>query len=334
MLTTVPLVMRTCAVATTCNNGTVPEADSGVIALLITALVLGLRHGLDWDHLAAITDITSTTGAAQAAEHEHAADHEHPAAHEHEHGGVQETSAHEQAEHQPHEPPSALEPATPRRLLQLERQPVILGTLYALGHALVVAILGGLVLIVGAQLPDWIDPLMGRVVGLTLLLLGIWVFVSLYNYARHGTEFRLRSRWMVVFDGARHGWRRFQAWLHGHEHVEPLEMSSYGPRTAFGVGMIHGIGAGTAAEVLLIAGIGGASSIGLGIPMMLAFIAGLVITNTLIVVISASGFVASQLRRRLYVVVGVIAGVFSVLIGAAFLLGREDLLPSLEHLFG
>lgn len=326
--------MRSCVIATTCNNRAVPEVDGGVIALLITALVLGLRHGFDWDHLAAITDITSTTGAAQAAEHEHAADHEDPAAHDHEHGGAEETSAHEQADHGPHEPPSPLQPPTTRRLLQLERQPVVLGTLYALGHALVVGLLGGAALLLGAQLPEWIDPLMGRVVGLTLLLLGIWVFVSLYNYARHGTEFRLRSRWMVVFDGVRYAWRRFQAWLHGHAHVEPLEMSSYGPRTAFGVGMIHGIGAETATQVLLITAIGGADAVGLGIPMMLAFIVGLVITNTIIVVISASGFLASQARRRIYIVIGAIAGIFSLVVGAAFLIGREDLLPSLEHLFG
>ena len=311
-----------------------PEADAGILALLVTALVLGLRHGFDWDHLAAISDITSTTGAAQAAEHEHSAEHEHAVAHDHEHGGAQETSAHERADHVPHEPPSPLVPATPRRLLQLERQPVILGTLYALGHAVMVALLGGAAILLGTQLPDWIDPLMGRVVGLTLLLLGIWVFVSLYNYARHGTEFRLRSRWMIVFDGVRYGWRRIQARLHGHEHVEPLEMSSYGPRTAFGVGMIHGIGAETATQVLLITAIGGAADVGLGVPMMLAFIVGLVITNTIIVVVSASGFLASQARRRIYIVIGAIAGTFSLVIGAAFLFGREDLLPSLEHLFG
>jgi high-affinity nickel-transport protein len=308
-----------------------PEA--GPLFLLLTALVLGLRHGLDWDHLAAITDITSTTGAAQSAELEHAAEHEHHTAHQHEHGGAEEASAHETADHEPHEPPSALEPATPRRLLQLERQPVILGTLYALGHAVMVAILGGIALLFGALLPDWVDPLMGRVVGFTLLLLGIWVFVSLYHYARHGAEFRLRSRWMIVFDGLRFGWRRFQSWLHGHEHAEPLEMSSYGPRTAFGVGMIHGIGAETGTQVLFIGAIGGADAAGLGIPMMLAFIVGLLITNTLIVVISASGFLASQARRRLYVGIGIVAGAFSLIIGAAFLIGREDLLPNLENLF-
>ena len=311
-----------------------PEVDGGTVALLVTALVLGLRHGLDWDHLAAITDITSTTGAAQAAEMEHVTEHEQARAHDHEHGGAEELSAHATAEHEPHDPHQPLQPATTHRLIQLERRPVLLGTLYALGHALVVAIIGGAALLLGTQLPDWVDPLMGRVVGFTLVLLGVWVFVSLYHYVRHGSEFRLRSRWMIVFDGVRYGWRRFQAWLHGHEHVEPLEMSSYGPRTAFAVGMIHGVGAETATQVLLIVAIGGASSIGLGIPMMLAFIVGLVVTNTLIVLVSASGFLASQARRGLYVVIGVLAGVFSLLIGGAFLLGMEDLLPNLAHAFG
>lgn len=310
-----------------------PETG-GAIALLLTALVLGLRHGLDWDHLAAISDITSTSGAAAAAEIDHEHEHRHDPDHDHGHGGAGELSLHgANDEDGPDHPPSPAEVA-PRRLFGLERMPFLLGTLYALGHALVVALLGGAALLLGTQLPDWIDPLMGRIVGVTLVLLGVWVFISLYHYVRHGTAFRLRSRWMIVFDGARYGWRRFQAWLHGHEHSEPLEMSSYGPRTAFGVGMIHGIGAETATQVLFIAAIGGASSIGLGIPMMLAFIGGLLVTNTLIVVISASGFMASQARRRLYVVVGAVAGAFSIVIGVAFVLGREDLLPNLERLLG
>jgi high-affinity nickel-transport protein len=307
--------------------------DAGTVALLVTALVLGLRHGIDWDHLAAIADITSTTSAAEAAEVEHEETHEGAHAHEHEHGGAAEVRIHGAAPdaHQPHAPHT---PVKHRSFLALERRPVVLGTLYALGHALVVGVIGTIALVIGVRLPDWVDPLMGRVVGLTLLLLGIWVFISLYNYVRHGTAFRLRSRWMLVFDGVRYGWRRFQAWLHGHEHVEPLEMSSYGPRTAFGMGMIHGVGAETATQVLFIAAIGGASSIGLGIPMMLAFIVGLVITNTLIVIVSASGFLASQGRRQLYVVIGLFAGAFSLVIGAAFLFGIEDVLPNLERLFG
>jgi high-affinity nickel-transport protein len=309
------------------------DVDGGVFALLLTALVLGFRHGIDWDHLAAISDITSTTGAAESAELEHQDEHRRAEHHDHDHGGTDELAAHD-ATPEGHEPHDPLVPATRRRWWQLERQPVILGTLYALGHASVVALLGAAALILGATLPDWVDPIMGRVVGLTLTILGIWVFVSLYNYARHGEAFRLRSRWMLLFDGARYGWRRFQARIHGHEHVEPLEMSSYGPKTAFSVGMIHGVGAETATQVLLIAAIGGAASQGLGIPMMIAFIVGLLISNTVVILITSSGFLASQARQRVYLVIGVIAGTFSLIIGAAFLLGIEQFLPNLQGLFG
>jgi hypothetical protein len=325
------------------------ESSAGAIGLITTALVLGIRHGFDWDHLAAITDVTSTTTTAEAAELDHASVHERaalavPAAavatgtvgaasvvHAHGHGGSAERIAHETL------PDGSIHPhptAAPR-LIDEQKRGLLLGTLYALGHAAVVAFLGLLALWFGAILPEWVDQVLGPVVGATLLFLGIWVFVSLYQYARHGREFRLRSRWMLVFDSARYGWRRFQAWLHGHEHVDPMEMSSYGVRTAFGVGMIHGIGAETGTQVLLIAAIGGASSQGLGVPMMLAFIVGLLISNTIVVVITATGFIASRFRERLYVVLGVIAGTFSLVIGAIFLFGLEGQLPSIDAwLFG
>ena len=57
-----------------------PAPESAVIELLanisvpagfgvlVTRFVLGIRDGIDWDHIAAITDITSTTAAAGMAE--------------------------------------------------------------------------------------------------------------------------------------------------------------------------------------------------------------------------------------------------------------------------
>jgi hypothetical protein len=134
---------------------------------------------------------------------------------------------------------------------------------------------------------------------------------------------------MLVFDGIRYSWRRFQARLHGHEHVEPLEMSSYGARTAFGVGMIHGIGAETGSQVLLIAAVGGASSAGLGVPMLTAFVVGLLLSNFAIVVVSSVGFVSSQARERVYVAFGGVAGLFSLVVGTIFLLGLNGGLPDL-----
>jgi len=304
---------------------------TSALGLIGTALVLGVRHGFDWDHLAAITDVTSTTATADHAELDHEADHAAPDAHEHRHGGATELEAHGEAI----EPTGTDHPSRRANALAEQRHAIFLGSLYALGHASVVVALGLLALAFGAILPAWVDDVMGPVVGATLLFLGIWVFVSLYQYARHGHEFRLRSRWMLIFDSVRYGWRRFQARLHGHEHVDPMEMSSYGVRTAFGVGMIHGVGAETGTQVLLLAAIGGASSRGLGLPMLLAFVVGLLISNSIVVVVTASGFIASRFRERLYVAIGVVAGTFSLVIGAIFLLGLENRLPSLQAwLFG
>jgi hypothetical protein len=318
-------------------------AAAGGVTLLWTALLLGFRHGFDWDHIAAISDVTSTTATADAAEGVHASSHTVSVpVHAHGHGGLDEVRAHAAPDHpHAHIASPAADPAGAAgghvavgavrlRLGQEERRALALGTLYAVGHALVVAALGTVALVFGAVLPDWVDPIMGRVVGLTLVFLGAWVFVSLYQYARHGRTFRLRSRWMLLFDGIRYAWRRFQARLHGHEHADPIEMSSYGPRTALAVGMIHGVGAETGTQVLLIAAIGGASSRGLGLPMLVAFIAGLLIANSLIVLITATGFIASRARERIYIAIGVVAGTFSLVIGLLFLFQLEGGLPAID----
>jgi high-affinity nickel-transport protein len=109
-----------------------------------------------------------------------------------------------------------------------------------------------------------------------------------------------------------------------------MEMTAYGPKTAFGVGMIHGVGAETGTQVLLIAAIGGASSQGLGVPMLASFIVGLLISNSIVVVVTATGFIASRVRERLYIVVGLVAGTFSLVIGMTFLLELEGQLPAIS----
>jgi high-affinity nickel permease len=289
----------------------------GTITLLTTALLLGVRHGIDWDHIAAITDITSTAATA--------------------------------ADELPTATPDAemsiaglaVSPATegtitvPRsRFVAEQRHGIVLGTLYALGHASVVVALGLAALAFGALLPDWVDPIMSRIVGVTLIVLGVWVFYSVYAHMRHGTAFRLRSRWMLAFDWVRYSWRWLGARIHGHDHIAPLESSTYGPRTAFGVGMIHGVGAETGTQVLIIAAVGGAASVGLGVPMMLAFVVGLLISNTAIVFLTASGFVAGQLRQRIYLVLGLMAGLFSLFVGLLLVMQADGLLPDLGEVFG
>src|SRR5262249_49985290 len=83
--------------------------------------------------------------------------------------------------------------------------------------ALVVFALGVVAILLSAELPGWVDTTMERVVGVTLLVLGTYVVVSL---VRHGRDFRMRSRWMLVLAGARRGAR----WLRGRHAPESVEL--------------------------------------------------------------------------------------------------------------
>src|SRR3954452_21526655 len=65
------------------------------VGVLLTGLVLGIRHGIDWDHIAAITDITSTTAAATVAEAAHEEQHVTVTGRHHPHGGAVEKRAHD-----------------------------------------------------------------------------------------------------------------------------------------------------------------------------------------------------------------------------------------------
>ena len=181
----------------------VPSFDPAAVGILVTGLVLGIRHGIDWDHIAAITDITSTAAAAGAAEAAHREQHRLISGDHHAHGGRTEVRAHDvgpgAATLAPQRSASARQPFLSRHQIEAIR----LGTLYALGHGSVVIALGIAALAFGALLPDWLDPIMARIVGVTLLILGLWVLLLGLPVRPGREEFRLRSRWMLVFDGVR-----------------------------------------------------------------------------------------------------------------------------------
>ncbi len=274
----------------------------------MAAFWFGFRHGIDWDHIAAITDITSSQ--------------------------------------------------------EERRTGVVFATLYALGHALVVLALGILAIVAGDRLPSNVDAIMGRVVGVTLLVLGVYVLVSL---VRHGRDFRLRSRWMLVFAGVRRGarWVRERVggghaepeptlapddadgvgepaahdWHHGHHgrpghhhHAAPERddlFQNYTRMTSFGVGMIHGVGAETPTQVLIFLTAAGAGGRTAGIAVLLAFIIGLLGSNSLIAVGSAWGFLRASTNFPLYATVAVLTAVFSLVLGTLFVLGKESVLPAI-----
>ncbi len=311
----------------------------GAVAVLAGALALGIRHGMDWDHIAAITDITSATAAqplAQVEAHEHAPGvlFARAGAWEFEHGlagggGGGSGYARVSTPSPPRGPPLVERVVARWRRIQ---GPLFPGTMYALGHGSMVVVLGLVAILFSEFLPTWIDPIMERVVGVTLLLLAAYLFFQVYRYFRGG-EFRLRSRWMLVFAAVGRGWRwardRATGRVHQHAH-QHIEDRPYGAATAYGIGLIHGVGAETGTQVLIIGAAVGAGSKGMSVATLMAFVVGLLISNTIVTIASSAGFVSAQRRQVVYVAVGLVAAVFSLVVGLVFLSQSADILPNLD----
>ena len=112
------------------------------LALAGTSFLLGARHGLDWDHIAAITDLTAprkddATGST--------------------------TDGH-------------------RHRRRDGRRGLSLSFWYCTGHGLVLAVFGALVLLLGIGLPAGLDGVFSYAVGLTLVTLGGVVLFQLGRY--------------------------------------------------------------------------------------------------------------------------------------------------------
>lgn len=213
-----------------------------------------------------------------------------------------------------------------------QQRPLFLGSLYALGHGTVVAALGVLAILASEFLPSRIDPIMERVVGGTLIFLATYLFYSLYRFFRGG-DFRIRSRWMLIFAGVRNGFNWLWARIRGERQYRHVEAQQYGVRTAYGIGLIHGIGAETGTQVLVIATAVGAGSKAMSVATLVAFVVGLLIANSIVTIATTAGFVSARRRKAVYAGVGLLAAVFSLAIGLFFLAGAGVNLPDLGGYF-
>ncbi len=266
---------------------------------MVSAFLLGLRHGIDWDHIAAITDLSAT----------------------------QESPG----------------------------RGMLLGLLYALGHALVVLAIGTGAILAGKSLPAGVDAFFGRLVGATLILLGAYVLWSLWA---HRDGFRMQSRWMLVIAGVRRVIRRFRPspaiehehrhaahadLHHGHDGGHPAEApvhthvhahlpddlaADYGPRTSLAVGMLHGIGAETPTQVVTFLAAAQAGGTGAGMVVLVTFLVGLCVSNTAITIAVTYGFKEAMQRPRVQVTLGVVTAVMSLVVGVLFVLGVDAILPA------
>lgn len=302
------------------------------------ALVFGFRHGFDWDHLAALTDLTGSQRS--------------------------------------------------------RRRALWLAALYALGHAVMVLGLGVLAILFAAQVPESLDAAMGRLVGASLVGLGLWIAWTAWR--TKGVP-PLQSRWMLLLDGTRRRLRRLRpspapvviehehphdhgaghdhehdlghdlgheavgrphadpapgaltgsarsvparigaravAAPHSHRHrhvVAPVAdpFVRYGSWSSFGVGVLHGVGAETPTQVLVFATAAEATDHASAVGVLAAFLVGLFAANTVVAVAATFGY--GRLGRSPLVMgaLAAVTAVFSIAVGTLSLLGRADVLPGI-----
>jgi hypothetical protein len=237
-----------------------------VLAVAGSGFLLGCRHGLDWDHVAAITDLTTQSS-----------------------GG---------------------------------RRDLRLAFWYCIGHGLVIALLGAAVGVLGLNLPVGIDRVFESVVGATLVGLGALV---LWQLGRDRGQYRFVGRWRLLIAMVRRAWAR--ARRRGSGPAGPLD--DLGPRAAFAVGVLHGTGAETPTQVVLFASAGASGTPGAAAIILLAFVAGLILSDLGIAATWLAGRLGARSLPRLQIVLGGLTGVSSLAVGLLFIAGRSSLLPAL-----
>ncbi len=240
---------------------------------LASAAILGFRHGLDYDHIAAISDITSVQNRMKDA--------------------------------------------------------MRYGLFYVSGHALTVALLGAAAIGFRMSLPQASDRWAERAVGLTLLILGIYVLGSLVRQTNHG-HFHPKTRLTLLLNGILWlYWKLARVFGKGAETRPEVFSQGYGSGSTFLIGVIHGVGAETPTQLLLFliaANLGGAAKGFLG---LLMFIVGLVAMNTLMCASAAGIFIGGMNKPYVFRTVTALTSVYSVVVGLVFLFGSANALPSL-----
>lgn len=238
---------------------------------LLTAAVFGFRHGFDYDHIAAISDITSVE-------------------------------------------------IVPARAMRM-------GLLYVLGHAATVAVLGGAVILFQRSLPAQIDHWAERAVGLTLVLLGIYVLGTLLRKKSSQVP---RSRAAILIAGFRWlAWRIRKVLDPASEAKLPETPETYSRKSVLFIGAIHGLGAETPTQLLLFLLAANLGGVGRGFLGLAMFLAGLLTMNTLMTASAVGVFGLSAVRPRLMRFVVACAAAYSLVVGTIFLFSSTSLLPAL-----
>ncbi len=149
--------------------------------------------------------------------------------------------------------------------------------------------------------------------------------VVLWQLGRDRGEYQYAGRIRLVIGTVRRVWSR--ARRRGPGPAQPLD--DLNRRTAFGVEVLHGTGAETPTQVVLFASAGASgSSLGAAV-ILLAFLAGLVLSDVGIAAAWLTDLLGTRRLPAVQIGLGALTGLSSLAVGSLFVAGHDALLPAL-----
>ncbi|MCF6095272.1 High-affinity nickel-transporter [Microaerobacter geothermalis] len=219
-----------------------------LVSFSIFAVITGIRHGIDSDHIAAIADMVG------------------------------------------------MESEKTRQLK--------MGITYSLGHGSIVLVIGLLAIFLGTRLPESVLSFLEFLVGASLLVLGGFILFSVFKQKK---EYQFQSRLQIFLKIAERLFKR------------KFEISKWGVLGAFSIGILHGIGAETPTQVLIISTSLGFDNLAFAVLLLLLFTIGVIFSTIFITYAASWGFMKARFKRGVYIFIGSLTGVYSLFLGISIM---------------
>ena len=119
---------------------------------------------------------------------------------------------------------------------------------------------------------------------------------------------------------------------HAHRHHHETELvasAGTGNGTAAGIGVLHGIGFESPTRIAIFVASTSVVGVTAGFGLLVAWVAGLIIANSILAVLAAYGLLGAERNFTIYATVAVLVGIISLIMGTLLLLGIDDVLPAL-----
>lgn len=113
---------------------------------------------------------------------------------------------------------------------------------------------------------------------------------------------------------------------HRHDLLLPTTASGgYGGSAAAGIGMLHGVGVESPTQIALFVASTSVAGTGFGVMLLVGWVAGLIVANSMLAVLAGFGLLHAERNFAIYATIAVTVAVLSVAMGALFVIGIEAL---------